>query len=152
MYERFTDRARKVMLLANEEAKRWNHEYIGAEHVLLALLQDADGVAGMLLKHMGVDLGAVRRECEEALRKGPAAVEGRKLLQTPLARDVIVHAMDHSRKLGHDYVGTDHLLLGLLQAEQGGAAQLLNRFGVTLPAVLTAMEHYAHGENRPDNQ
>ena len=142
MYDRFTDRARKVMLLANEEARRLKHEYIGTEHILLGLLllKDGGGVAGVVLKHLGLDLDAVRREVETVLIEGPDLVRARKLLQTPSAGKVIEYAMAEAHSLGHYYVGTEHLLLGLLRHEEGFAAMVLTKFGVTLPAVLATIQ------------
>jgi len=142
MYDRFTDRARKVMLLANDEARRLKHEYIGTEHILLGLLllKDGGGMAGAVLKHLGLDLDAVRREVETVLIEGPDLVRARKLLQTPSAEKVIEYAMAEAHSLGHYYVGTEHLLLGLLRHEEGFAATVLSKFGVTLPAVLATIQ------------
>ena len=130
MYERFTDRARKVMKLANSEAQRFNHEYIGTEHVLLGLIQEGSGVAANVLKNLGVDLQKVRLEVEKLVQSGPDMVTMGKLPQTPRAKKVIEYSMEESLDLGHNYVGTEHLLLGLLREEQGVAAQVLLSLGL----------------------
>ena len=114
MYERFTDRARKVMQLANQEAQRFNHEYIGTEHVLLGLVKEGSGVAANVLKNLDVDLRKIRLEVEKIVQAGPDMVTMGKLPQTPRAKKVIEYAMEEARNLNHNYVGTEHLLLGLL--------------------------------------
>jgi len=153
MYDRFTDRARKVMLLANEAAGQWKHEYIGTEHILLGLVEEGSGVAGFVLKHLGLDLDAVRREVETVLIEGPDLTRARwlprKLPQTPSAKRVIEHAMDQARGLGHHYVGTEHMLLGLLRVEDGIAAQVLTSMGVTLASVRAAVLAILNGAARP---
>ena len=114
MYERFTDRARKVMQLANQEAQRFNHEYIGTEHVLLGLIKEGSGVAANVLKNLDVDLRKIRLEVEKLVQSGPDMVTMGKLPQTPRAKKVIEYAMEEARNLNHNYVGTEHILLGLL--------------------------------------
>lgn len=131
MYERFTDRARKVMQLANQEAQRFNHEYIGTEHVLLGLIKEGSGVAGNVLKQLDVDLRKVRLEIEKLVQSGPDMVQMGKLPQTPRTKKVIEYAMEESRNLAHNYVGTEHILLGLLREEEGVAATVLKNLGVT---------------------
>lgn len=135
MYERFTDRARKVMHLANEEAHRFNHEYIGTEHVLLGLIKEGSGVAAHVLKGMEVDLRIVRLEVEKIVQPGPKVVATGKLPQTPRTRRVVELAVEEARRLGHNYVGTEHLLLGLLREDEGLAAQVLLNLGVKLAVV-----------------
>ena len=122
MYERFTDRARKVLQLANQEAQRLNHEYIGTEHILLGLVKEGSGVASNVLKNMDVDLTKIRREVEKLVNQGTDMIAMGKLPQTPRAKKAIEYAMDEARNLGHTYVGTEHLLLGLLREEEGIAA------------------------------
>ncbi len=112
MYERFTDRARKVMQLANQEAQRFNHEYIGTEHILLGLVKEGSGVAANVLKNLDVDLRKIRLEVEKIVQSGPDMVTIGKLPQTPRAKKVIEYAMEEARNLNHNYVGTEHLLLG----------------------------------------
>ena len=113
MYERFTDRARKVMQLANQEAQRFNHEYIGTEHILLGLIKEGSGVAANVLKNLDVDLRKIRLEVEKLVQSGPDMVTMGKLPQTPRAKKVIEYSMEEARNLNHNYVGTEHILLGL---------------------------------------
>ena len=124
MYERFTDRARKVMQLANQEAQRFNHEYIGTEHVLLGLIKEGSGVAANVLKNLDVDLRKIRLEVEKLVQSGPDMVTMGKLPQTPRAKKVIEYSMEEARNLNHNYVGTEHILLGLLREQEGVAAQV----------------------------
>ncbi len=135
MYERFTDRARKVMQLANQEAQRFNHEYIGTEHILLGLVKEGSGVAANVLKNLDVDLRKIRNEVEKIVQTGPDMVTMGKLPQTPRAKKVIEYAMDEARNLNHNYVGTEHLLLGLLREQEGVAAQVLMNLGLKLEDV-----------------
>jgi ATP-dependent Clp protease ATP-binding subunit ClpA len=135
MYERFTDRARKVMQLANQEALRFNHEYIGTEHVLLGLIKEGSGVAAHTLKNMDVDLRKIRLEVEKLVQSGPDMVISGKLPQTPRAKKVIEYAMQEARDLNHNYVGTEHILLGLMREQEGVAAQILMNLGLKLEEV-----------------
>jgi ATP-dependent Clp protease ATP-binding subunit ClpC len=135
MYERFTDRARKVMQLANQEAQRFNHEYVGTEHVLLGLVKEGSGVAANVLKNLDVDLRKIRVEVEKIVQSGPDMVTMGKLPQTPRAKKVIEYAIEEARNLNHNYVGTEHLLLGLLREQEGVAAQVLMNLGLKLEEV-----------------
>jgi ATP-dependent Clp protease ATP-binding subunit ClpC len=135
MFERFTDRARKVMALANQEAQRFNHEYIGTEHILLGLVKEGSGVGANVLKNLGVDLRKVRLEVEKLVKSGPEMVTMGKLPQTPRAKRVIEYAIEEARNLNHNYVGTEHLLLGLLREQDGVAAQVLMNLGLRLEDV-----------------
>jgi ATP-dependent Clp protease ATP-binding subunit ClpC len=135
MYERFTDRARKVMQLANQEAQRFNHEYIGTEHILLGLIKEGSGVAANVLKNLEVDLRKIRLEVEKLVQSGPDMVTMGKLPQTPRAKKVIEYSMEEARNLGHNYVGTEHILLGLLREQEGVAAQVLMNLGLKLEEV-----------------
>ncbi|MEO1534098.1 MAG: ATP-dependent Clp protease ATP-binding subunit [Planctomycetota bacterium] len=135
MFERFTDRARKVMALANQEAQRFNHEYIGTEHILLGLVKEGSGVGANVLKALGVDLRKVRLEVEKLVKQGPEMVTMGKLPQTPRAKKVIEYAIEEARNLNHNYVGTEHLLLGLLREHDGVAAQVLRNLGLKLEEV-----------------
>src|SRR3982750_646591 len=135
MYERFTDRARKVMQLANQEAQRFNHEYIGTEHVLLGLIKEGSGVAANVLKNLDVDLRKIRLEVEKLVQSGPDMVTMGKLPQTPRAKKVIEYSMQEARNLNHNYVGTEHILLGLLREQEGVAAQVLMNLGLKLEEV-----------------
>jgi hypothetical protein len=134
-YERFTDRARKVMQLANQEAQRFNHEYIGTEHMLLGLVKDGGGVAASVLKNLDIDLRKVRLEVERFVQSGPDMVTMGKLPQTPRAKRVMDFSMEESRLLGCNYVGTEHLLLGLIREQEGVAGHVLRTLGVTYPEV-----------------
>ncbi|QDS85968.1 ClpA/B family protein [Rosistilla ulvae] len=135
MYERFTDRARKVMQLANQEAQRFNHEYIGTEHILLGLVKEGSGVAANVLKNLEVDLRKIRLEVEKLVQSGPEMVTMGKLPQTPRAKKVIEYSMEEARNLNHNYVGTEHILLGLLREQEGVAAQVLMNLGLKLEDV-----------------
>jgi ATP-dependent Clp protease ATP-binding subunit ClpC len=135
MYERFTDRARKVMQLANQEAQRFNHEYIGTEHILLGLVKEGSGVAANVLKNLDVDLRRIRLEVEKLVQSGPEMVTMGKLPQTPRAKKVIEYSMEEARNLNHNYVGTEHILLGLLREQEGVAAQVLINLGLKLEDV-----------------
>jgi ATP-dependent Clp protease ATP-binding subunit ClpC len=135
MFERFTDRARKVMALANQEAQRLNHEYIGTEHILLGLVKEGSGVGANVLRNLDVDLRKVRLEVEKLVRAGPEMVTMGKLPQTPRAKKVIEYAIEEARNLNHNYVGTEHLLLGLLREHDGVAAQVLMNLGLKLDEV-----------------
>ena len=135
MYERFTDRARKVMQLANQEAQRFNHEYIGTEHILLGLVKEGSGVAANVLKNLDVDLRKIRFEVEKLVQSGPEMVTMGKLPQTPRAKKVIEYSMEEARNLNHNYVGTEHILLGLLREQEGVAAQVLMNLGLKLEEV-----------------
>src|SRR5438309_1535051 len=137
MYERFTDRARKVMQLANQEAQRFNHEYIGTEHILLGLVKEGSGVAANVLKNLDIDLRKIRLEVEKIVQHGPGGeqvVMGR-LPHTPRAKKVIEYSVEEARNLNHNYVGTEHLLLGLLREQEGVAAQVLMNLGLKLEDV-----------------
>ncbi|MEC8413199.1 MAG: Clp protease N-terminal domain-containing protein, partial [Planctomycetota bacterium] len=135
MFERFTDRARKVMSLAQQEAQRFNHEYIGTEHVLLGLVKEGSGVGANVLKRLSIDLRKVRIEVEKLVKAGPEMVTLGKLPLTPRAKKVIEYAIDEARSLNHNYVGTEHQLLGLLREQDGVAAQVLMNLGLKLEEV-----------------
>ena len=135
MFERLTDRARKVMALANQEAQRFNHEYIGTEHILLGLVKEGSGVGANVLKNLDIDLRKVRLEVEKLVKSGPDMVTMGKLPQTPRAKKVIEYAIEEARSLNHNYVGTEHLLLGLLREQDGVAAQVLMNLGLKLEEV-----------------
>jgi ATP-dependent Clp protease ATP-binding subunit ClpC len=129
----FTDRVRKVLQMAREEAARLHHEYVGTEHILLGLIREGEGVAAAVLTNLNVDLEDVQQKIEETVKKGKAgAVTGPDLPYTSRAKKVLELAMAEARELNHSYVGTEHLLLGLLREEKGIAAQVLNDAGVTL--------------------
>lgn len=126
MYERFTDRARKVMQLANQEAMGLNHSFIGTEHILMGLIKEGSGTGIETLKRLGVNLLKLRGDIRRVVQRGAAIVEvNAKLTQTPRGRQVIEYAMEECRTLKHNCVGTEHLLLGLLRETSGVAAQVL---------------------------
>src|SRR5277367_6371275 len=135
MFERFTDRARKVMALANQEAQRFNHEYIGTEHILLGLVKEGSGVAANVLRTLDVDLRKIRLEVEKIIQSGPDMVTMGKLPQTPRSKKVVEYAMEEARNFDHNYVGTEHLLLGLLREQEGVAAQVLMKLDVLIDEV-----------------
>jgi hypothetical protein len=135
MYERFTDRARRVMRQADEEARRLQHKHVGTEHVLLGLLKEGSGDAANVLSALGVEYRVVRLEVEKTVPSAPEAVTMGKLPQTPRAKAVIEYAIKWARDLDHQYVGTEHLLLGLLREQEGVAAQVLRNLGLKLEDV-----------------
>ncbi len=135
MFDRFTDRARKVMALANQEAQRFSHECIGTEHILLGLVKEGTGVGANVLKNLDVDLHKVRLEVEKVVKAGPEIVPMGKLPQTPRAKKVLEYAIEEARNLNHNYVGTEHILLGLLREREGVAAQVLVNMGLKLEEV-----------------
>ena len=128
----FTDRVRKVLAMAREEAIRLQHDYVGTEHILLGLIREGEGVAAAVLMKLTVDLDAIHEEVDESVRKGKATIALGELPYTSRAKKVLEFAMAEAREMSHSYVGTEHLLLGLLREEKGIAAQVLNSLGVTL--------------------
>ncbi|CCF82914.1 ATP-dependent Clp protease ATP-binding subunit [Nitrolancea hollandica] len=133
-FEKFTERARKVLTLAQEEAQRFNHNYIGTEHLLLGLVREGDGVAARVLSNMGVQLPKVRSAVEFIIGRGDSMIVG-ELGLTPRAKKVIELAVDEARRLNHHYIGTEHLLLGLVREGEGIAAGVLESLGVNLEKV-----------------
>ncbi len=135
-FDKFTERARKVLTLAQEEATRFNHNYIGTEHLLLGLLREGDGVAAKVLASLGVELNRVRSAVEFIIGRGDRMIMG-EIGLTPRAKKVIELAVDEARRLGHHYIGTEHLLLGLVREGEGIAAGVLESVGVSLDKVRT---------------
>jgi ATP-dependent Clp protease ATP-binding subunit ClpC len=135
MFNRFTERARKVIILAKEEAKRFNHDYIGTEHILLGLIREGEGVAATVLEKMGVSLENIRLEVEKLVQPGPATQIIGDLPFTPRAKKALELAAEEARSLGHNYIGTEHLLLGLIREEEGVASQVLLNLGLDLSTV-----------------
>ncbi|MCA9150328.1 MAG: NDP-hexose 4-ketoreductase, partial [Planctomycetales bacterium] len=131
MYERFTDRARKTMQLANQEAHRYSHEYIGTEHILLGLIREGSGVAANTLKNLGIDLRKVRIEVEKLVMTGEYDSLPGLLPRTPRSKKVVENSMEEARNLGHRYVATEHLLLGLVRLPEGVAIDILKRLGIS---------------------
>ncbi len=131
MFECFTDRARKVTALANQEAYRFNHEYVGTEHLLLGLIREWGGTGAYILKKIGIDLQKLKQDVEKTIKAGPDMVQMGKLPYTPRAKKVIEFAIEEARALGHNHVGTEHLLLGLLREDQGvGGILLISKYGI----------------------
>ncbi len=135
MFNRFTERARKVIILAKEEAKRFNHDYIGTEHILLGLVREGEGVAATVLEKMGVSLENIRIEIEKLVQPGPATQIIGDLPFTPRAKKALELAAEEARSLGHNYIGTEHLLLGLIREEEGVASQVLLNLNLDLSTV-----------------
>ncbi len=133
-FDRFTERARKVLTLAQEEAQRFNHNYIGTEHLLLGLVREGEGVAAKVLSNLGIELTKVRSAVEFIIGRGERTVQG-EIGLTPRAKKVIELAVDEARRLGHHYIGTEHLLLGLIREGEGIAAGVLESLGVNLEKV-----------------
>src|SRR5215207_4421302 len=132
----FTERVRKVLAMAREEAARLHHEYVGTEHILLGLIREGEGVAAAVLQNLSVDLDEIQQKIEDTVKKGKAAqTTGPDLPYTSRAKKVLELAMSEARELNHSYVGTEHLLLGLLREEKGIAAQVLTDAGVNLDAA-----------------
>ena len=132
----FTERVRKVLAMAREEAARLHHEYVGTEHILLGLIREGEGVAATVLQNLSVELDEIQQKIEETVKKGKAAqTTGPDLPYTSRAKKVLELAMSEARELSHSYVGTEHLLLGLLREEKGIAAQVLTDAGVNLEAA-----------------
>ena len=135
MLERLTERAKKVLALANQEAQRFNHEYVGTEHYLLGLVKEGTGVGANVLKNLGLDLHRVRLEVEKAVKPGPEMGQIGALPKTPRAKKVLEYALEEARNLNHNYIGTEHILLGLLRERDCVAAQVLMNMGLKLEEV-----------------
>ena len=135
MFDRFTERARKVMSLARQEAQRFNHDYIGTEHILLGLVQEGSGVAAQVLNSLKIELRKIRIEVEKIVKNGTNMVTMGQLPFTPRAKKVLELALEEAQNLGHNYIGTEHLLLGLIRENEGIAAQVLMNLGTKLEDV-----------------
>jgi ATP-dependent Clp protease ATP-binding subunit ClpC len=134
MLQRFTDRARRVVVLAQEEARMLNHNYIGTEHILLALIDEGDGSGIKALELLGISLDAVRKQVEEIIGQGQHTPSGH-IPFTPRAKKVLELSLREAVQLGHDYIGTEHILLGLIREGDGVAAQVLVKLGADLNRV-----------------
>jgi ATP-dependent Clp protease ATP-binding subunit ClpA len=134
MFERFTDQARRVVVLAQEEARLLNHDYVGTEHLLLGLAHEGQGVAAIALESLGIRLEAMRSQVEEVIGQGQMAPSGH-IPFTPRAKKVLELSLREAQQLGHDYIGTEHLLLGLVREGEGVAARVLVKLGADLPRV-----------------
>ena len=134
MFERFTDRARRVVVLAQEEAKMLNHNYIGTEHILLGLIHEGEGVAAKALESLGISLDAVREQVQDIIGQGQQQPTGH-IPFTPRAKKVLELSLREALQLGHNYIGTEHILLGLIREGEGVAAQVLVKLGADLNRV-----------------
>jgi ATP-dependent Clp protease ATP-binding subunit ClpC len=134
LFERFTDRARYVVVLAQEEARMLDHIYIGTEHILLGLIHEGEGVAAKALESLDISLEEVRQQVEEIIGQGEAAPTG-QIPFTPRAKKVLELSFREARQLGHDHIGTEHILLGLIREGDGVAAQILQKLGADLKRV-----------------
>ncbi len=135
MFNRFTERARKVIILAKEEARRFNHDYIGTEHILLGLIREGEGVAATVLEKMGMDLQTIRLEVEKVVQPGPTTQILGDIPFTPRAKKALELAAEEARALGHNYIGTEHILLGLIREGESVASQVLLNLGLDLDRV-----------------
>jgi len=134
-FDRFNDRAKRVLALAQDEAIRFNHNYIGTEHLLLALVREGEGVAARVLDSLGVELAKVRTAVEFTVGRGDSTTSPSEITLSPRTKKVIELAIDEARKLGHSHVGTEHLLLGLVREGEGIASGVLESLGVSLEKV-----------------
>ncbi len=141
MLERLTERARQVMALANQQAHKLHHEYIGAEHILLGIIQEGHGIAASALKSLGVELEKLRAEAEQLAAPGRDTANLGKLPQTLEARRVLEHAIEQARSQHQNYVGTEHLLIGLLLEPASAAARALGNLNITLAAARSEIDH-----------
>src|SRR6266550_2585133 len=152
MFERFTDRARRVVVLAQEEARMLNHNYIGTEHILLGLVHEGEGVAARALQALGISLEAVRQQVEEIIGQGQQAPSGH-IPFTPRAKKVLELSLREALQLGHNYIGTEHILLGLIREGEGVAAQVLVKLGADLSRVrqqvIQLLSGYSGGKENP---
>jgi ATP-dependent Clp protease ATP-binding subunit ClpC len=146
MFERFTDRARRVVVLAQDEARNLGHNYIGTEHLLLGLIDEGHGVAAKALEAMGVTQEAIRQQIEEAVGRGAGSPEGH-IPFLPRTRDVLGLSLREALQLGHNYIGTEHLLLGLIHEGEGVGAQVLVGLGVDLNHARQQVIQILHGRH-----
>ena len=149
MFERFTEHARNVMALANQEAQQFGHEYIGTEHILWGLAKEVTGVAATVLEHFDVDLKPLRKEMEALLEGRPHKETVEALPQSQPAKDVLSSAIEEARALHHNYIGTEHLLLGLMHDSEMVSAQVLANLGLQLDAVRDEVRRLAPPSHEP---
>ena len=135
-FEKFSERARRVLSLSQEEAQRFNHNYIGSEHILLGLVRETDGVAAQVLGNLGLDLSRVRSAVEYLIGKEESNPQ-QDIGLTPRAKKLIELAVDEARRLNHTYIGTEHLLIGLMRDGEGVAAGILESLGVDIDRILS---------------
>jgi ATP-dependent Clp protease ATP-binding subunit ClpC len=146
VFERFTDRARRVVVLAQEEARLLDHSYIGTEHILLGLVHEEEGLAARALELLGISLVAVRREVEQSIGRGDGPPAGHVPF-TPRAKKVLELSLREALQLGHNYIGTEHILLGLVREGEGVAATVLQSFGVELERVREVVIDLVQGRD-----
>jgi ATP-dependent Clp protease ATP-binding subunit ClpC len=155
MFERFTDRARRVVVLAQEEARLLNHNYIGTEHILLGLISEGEGVAAKALESLGVSLDSVRSQVEEIIGTGSSSPQGH-IPFTPRAKKVLELSLREALQLGHNYIGTEHILLGLIREGEGVAAQVLQKLGADLSRVrqqvIQLLSGYGPSQEKPSGE
>jgi len=152
-FDKFTERARRVLTLAQEEAHRFNHNYIGTEHILLGLVKEGSGVAANVLKNMTIDLEKIRHEVEKIVKTGPSMVTMGQLPFTPRAKKVLELSLEEASQLSHNYIGTEHLLLGLIRENEGIAAQVLMNLGIKLDEVREeVLEFLGASENNNEEE
>ena len=144
MFERFTDRARRVVVLAQEEARMLSHDYIGTEHLLLGLIHEGDGVAYRALSQMGISLTDVRGEIQQLIGEGQRAPTGH-IPFTPRAKKVLELSLREALQLGHNYIGTEHILLGLVREGEGVAAQVLEKYGASMSRLRHTVIEFLSG-------
>ena len=144
MFERFTDGARRVVVLAQQEARALNHNYIGTEHILLGLIHEGEGVAAKALESLGISLEAVRQQVEEIIGQGQEAPPGH-IPFTPRAKRALELSLREALQLGHNYIGPEHILLGLIRVDEGVGAQVLARLGADLDRVRQQVIQRLHG-------
>jgi ATP-dependent Clp protease ATP-binding subunit ClpA len=149
MFERFTDRARRVVVLAQEEARSLDHNYIGTEHILLGMLREGEGVAAKALEELGIGLDAIRQQVVEIIGRGQQLPSGH-IPFTPRAKKVLELSLRESLQLGHEYIGTEHILLGMLREGEGVAAKALEELGIGLDAIRQqVVEIIGRGQQLP---
>jgi ATP-dependent Clp protease ATP-binding subunit ClpA len=149
VFERFTDRARRVVVLAQEEARMLNHNYLGTEHILLGLIHEGEGVAARALESLGISLEAVRQQVQEIIGQGQQTPSAH-IPFTPRAKKVLELASQEALQLGHNYIGTEHILLGLIREGEGVAAQVLVKLGADLNRVRQQVIQLLHGYPGPE--
>ncbi|MCZ6505454.1 MAG: NDP-hexose 4-ketoreductase, partial [Actinobacteria bacterium] len=151
MFERFTDRARRVVVLAQEEARLLNHNYIGTEHILLGLLNEGEGIAAQALESLDIDLASVRDEVVKIIGQGQQSPSGH-IPFTPRAKKVLELSLREALQLGHNYIGTEHILLGLIREGEGVAAQVLQQLGAELQKVRQTVIQLLSGPGGSEEQ
>ena len=149
MFERFTDRARRLVVLAQDEARSLNHNWIGTEHLLIALIRENSGVGAKALESLGISLDAARQQVESIIGRGQVPVGDGPIPFTPRAKKVLDLSLLEARQLGHDYIGTEHILLGLIREGEGVAAKALDALGVTFDVVREKVEEAIGANTNP---